>query len=199
MHPRARLSEYLERDLDPDERSQIDAHLSDCAGCRRELSELRQTVSLLRQLPEPAHPPALADAVLARLAREANGPARVRPLFARLGEPRLALPLAAALAGFFLMLQPADPTLPTAVTSSADFTRLPQPEWTGLEALPARSPRAGVVSGTTPAGIYAAYARRARLEEMARQLRGAGHPFSESLAAHFEAQPSVALADWQPR
>jgi len=46
---------------------------------------------------------------------------------------------------------------------------------------------------------YTVYERRAKLEELARQLRGAGHPYSESLAAHFEARPNVVLADWQPR
>jgi anti-sigma factor RsiW len=192
---RARLSEYLERDLDPAERSRVEGHLDGCGSCSRELHELRETVSLLRRLPEPGHPPALADAVMTRIASEASGPARVRSLFARLGdvvaEPRVALALAASLAGVFLMVQPAAP--PPAVV--AVYPSIQQPRWVieGNAGLPA----AAVISSATPAEIYASYARRAR--ETARQLRGAGHPYSESLAAHLEARPNVALADWQPR
>jgi anti-sigma factor RsiW len=190
---RAHLSEYLERDLDPDQRSRIAAHLESCASCGSELHELRSTISLLRGLPEPGHPAGLADSVLARVGQDARGPERVRRLVRRVSEPRFAAALAAGIAGFFLLIQ-ADDRNRAAQPPAADqlgtiaSTRPSAP----------RDVRAGVVSGATPSGAYAAYTRRAKLEEIARQLRGAGHPFSESLAAHFEAQPTVALADWQP-
>jgi hypothetical protein len=32
-----------------------------------------------------------------------------------------------------------------------------------------------------------------------RLLRGAGHPYSESLASQFDARPKVVMADWHPR
>jgi anti-sigma factor RsiW len=197
---RAQLSEYLERDLDPDQRSLIAAHLESCASCGSELHELRSTVSLLRRLPEPGHPDGLADAVLARVAQDARGPARVRWL-RRVSEPRFAAPLAAGIAGFFLLLQPDDrnrPAQPTAADRLGTAVASTRPS----------DVRAGVVSGATPPAAHAAmnppstylaYERRAKLEEMARQLRGAGHPFSESLAAHFESQPTVSLASWSPR
>jgi anti-sigma factor RsiW len=189
---RARLSEYLERDLDPAERSLVEGHLDGCASCNRELQELRETVSLLRRLPEPGHPPALADAVMARIASEASGQGRLRSLFERLAEPRVALALAAGLAGVFLMVQPAAPP-PTAAVAS--YPAIQQPRWV-IEADARGLPSgAAVLSGATPADAYAAY----RARETARQLRGAGHPYSESLAAHLEARPNVALADWQPR
>ena len=187
---RARLSEYLERDLDPAERSRVEGHLDGCGSCSRELHELRETVSLLRRLPEPGHPPALADAVMTRIANQASGQARVRSLFARLGEPRVALALAAGLAGVFLMVQPVAP--PPAVVGS--YPSIQQPRWV-IEADSPRVPAAAVFSGATSPAAYAAY----RARETARQLRGAGHPYSESLAAHLEARPNVALADWQPR
>jgi predicted anti-sigma-YlaC factor YlaD len=195
---RAQLSEYLERDLDPEERSRVEEHLGSCAHCAGELRDLRETVSLLRRLEEPDHPTGLADAVMTRIASQASGPARVRSLFGRITEPRIALALAAGLAGVFLMIQDDRSTAPAPLP--ADVARIQlQPEWTQLAAAPGRPPRAGVVSGATPSGAYTARLRRAHLEEMARQLRGAGHPFSESLAAHFEAQPTVALAGFQPR
>ena len=196
---RAHLSEYLERDLDPAERSRVDGHLEGCASCSRELHELRETVSLLRRLPEPGQPPALADAVMARIASQTRAPGRLRLLLRRVEEPRIALALAAGLSGLFLMIQPdhrvAAP--PPAAAVVAWDTSL-QPPWTRLdEGVPGPTPGAAVISGATPSDIYAAYARRAR--ETALRLRSAGHPNSESLAAHFETRPTVALADWQPR
>jgi hypothetical protein len=79
----------------------------------------------------------------------------------------------------------------------ANYPSIQQPRWVIEADEPGLPPGAAVLSGATPAEAYAAYLRRAR--ETARQLRGAGHPYSESLAAHLEARPTVALADWQPR
>ncbi len=201
---RARLSEYLERDLDPEERCRIGAHLESCAPCESELHELRATVSLLRRLPEPGHPQGLADAVMARVSQGPRGPAKVRSLVLRLSEPRFAAALAAGIAGLFLLFQADDrdpSTQPPAAGQPGTVASAREPgplRIAAAEPSGARDVRAGVVSGATPSAIYSGYMRRAKLEEMARQLRGAGHPFSESLAAHFEARPTVVLADWQP-
>jgi anti-sigma factor RsiW len=189
---RARLSEYLERDLDSAERSRVEAHLEGCGSCRGELHGLRETVSLLRRLPEPGLPPALADAVMARIASEARAPGTLRLLLRRTSEPGIALALAAGLAGVFLMVQPVAP--PRATIASYPTI---QPHWIIEDAKPGLPAGAAVISGATPADVYSSYARRAR--ETARRLRGAGHPHSESLAAHLEARPTVALVDWQPR
>jgi len=193
---RAHLSEYLERDLDPDRRSRIAAHLESCAACQGELQELRSTISLLRRLPEPGHPRGLADAVLARVAQDARGPARVHRLVLRLSEPRFAAALAAGIAGLLLLVQgdARDRSEPAAGPVGT------------IASVPESGPRdvrAGVVSGATPSGALSIYAShhatpRARLNALARQLRGAGHPSSPSMAAHLEAQPTIALADWQP-
>jgi hypothetical protein len=191
---RAHLSEYLERDLEPDRRSRIAAHLESCAACGSELQALRSTISLLRRLPEPGQPQGLADAVLARVAQDARGPARVHRLVRRISEPRFAAALAAGIAGLFLLLQPEDrnrAVQPPAADQLGTIASSTRPSG-------AREVRTGLVSGATPSASYSAYARRAQLDEIARQLRGAGHPYSESLAAHFDAQPTVALADWQP-
>jgi anti-sigma factor RsiW len=55
------------------------------------------------------------------------------------------------------------------------------------------------VRGETVCTLQHRAAQRARLAEIARLLRGAGHPHSTSLAAHIERRPAVALVDWQPR
>jgi hypothetical protein len=220
---RARLSEYLERDLASEERAQIGAHLESCTNCDRELSELRETVSLLRRLPEPELPAGISEAVMARIARGEGREARVRTLFRRAAEPRFAAPLAAGLAGLFFLFQADDPGLvqkfPPAPISVADVSTFgalagfPDAN-AGIDDAGSKTRdngsdwRTAVTSGFTPAAAYRQYVTQARMEEargraqiqeFARQLRGAGHPNSASLASRFEARQNVVLADWQPR
>ena len=212
---RARLSDYLARDLSPDQRSRIETHLEGCPPCDSELRELRATVSLLQRLPEVEHPAGLADAVLARVARDGYRPAPVITLLRRAAEPRFAALLAAGIAGLLLVLQPGDQAIPRAMSPAAhdQFAAtglhtaggLPPAFTSGLWGPDEPRPRdvqpagAGVVSGVTPFRSYAEYARRARLQEVAHLLRGAGHPHSASLASRFEARPTVVMADWTPR
>lgn len=68
-HRRARrqLNDYLDGDLELEERTRLDEHLSGCDDCAREARELRQTVFLLRDLPTEAGPPGIAEAVMARV------------------------------------------------------------------------------------------------------------------------------------
>ena len=51
-----RLSEYIDEELTPDERAQLEAHLESCAECALTLEELRGVVEHARAL--PARPPA---------------------------------------------------------------------------------------------------------------------------------------------
>lgn len=55
-HPRAELSAYLDDQLDRPARERVERHLAQCAACRRELETLRQTVALVRRLPNVAPP-----------------------------------------------------------------------------------------------------------------------------------------------
>ena len=96
----ARLSEHLERDLEPAERARIDAHLAECADCAGEARALRETLQLLRGLPDPAPPITFADDVMARLADGEGRPSAVFRLLQRAVDPRVSLPLAAGLAGY---------------------------------------------------------------------------------------------------
>ena len=50
------LSAYLDQQLRAGEQLRVEAHLQRCAACRRELEELRATVRLLQQVPQPALP-----------------------------------------------------------------------------------------------------------------------------------------------
>ena len=97
---RSHLGDHLEGDLDLRFRTRVDEHLGRCASCTRELSELRSTVGLLRSLPAPQPPAALATEVMRRIdageGRRRQSPAVIRHLFG----PRVAAALAAGLAGF---------------------------------------------------------------------------------------------------
>jgi len=221
---RARLSEYLERDLPAEERSRIGAHLDGCVDCEKELSELRATVSLLRGLPDPVLPPGIGAAVMSRIAQGEGREARVHSIFRRIAEPRYAAPLAAGIAGlFFLVQQGGTGPAHTAdgkfdvVTSAAARAQEQssaflaernafENAWRESADGDAGS-QAGVVSGFTPATAVRQYMgeveleqarRRSQAQDVLRQLRGAGHPYSASLAAHSDTRPTVVLAGWQP-
>src|SRR5690349_21404790 len=73
------LSEYLDEDLDPAERAQIDAHLAHCRECAATLDELREVVTRAATL--PAVPPTtdLWPGVEARLSHGVVKPFMLRP------------------------------------------------------------------------------------------------------------------------
>jgi hypothetical protein len=99
-HPRIReqLGDYLEGDLGTAARAGVDAHLVECAVCRDELRGLRATVALLRGLPDPEPPADLTAAVMARIEAERR-PRLLRGAIRQLDAPRVAMALAAGLAG----------------------------------------------------------------------------------------------------
>jgi anti-sigma factor RsiW len=61
-----RLSAWLDLELPPEEHDLIAAHLEGCAGCQRELAQLRALEAALGKLARPA-PSQVAAKVLARL------------------------------------------------------------------------------------------------------------------------------------
>jgi len=221
---RARLSEYLERDLPVEERSRIGAHLESCSDCERELGELRETVSLLRGLPEPTLPPGIGAAVMARIANGEGREPRVIMLFRRAADPRIAAALAAGLAGLIFLVDGDGLGVPPAPANGGAATLAGLPvndpvselyvQHVALENAssgacgPDTCGAAGVVSGFTPNVAVQQYVTQLRLEQARRQahaqnlmqrLRGANHPYSASLASQFDARPNVTLAGWQPR
>jgi len=104
------LAGYLDGALPPNRRRRLEEHLESCTDCSTEVLELRETVALLRGLPEPDAPADLAEAVLRRIAAGEAEPTW-SPLPHRwlgnvseaLSSPRLAIPLAAVVAAVALV------------------------------------------------------------------------------------------------
>ena len=72
----ARLSEYLDEELDPAACTHLEAHMTDCPPCQAFLESLRRTVTLARDLPAPELPEEMRQKLLA-VYRKARGDAGV--------------------------------------------------------------------------------------------------------------------------
>jgi anti-sigma factor RsiW len=71
--PRRALNEhedsgaYVLDAMEPRERQAFEAHLADCAACRRDVREFRETLSGMKELIGQPPPPALRASVLAAI------------------------------------------------------------------------------------------------------------------------------------
>lgn len=101
-HVLDRLGDHLEGDLTPEDFTRVDAHLAECSACAAELRELRETVALLRGLPDPAPSPRLAADVMQRIEVEGDSRGRVIELFREVAQPRVVAALAAGIAALAL-------------------------------------------------------------------------------------------------
>jgi anti-sigma factor RsiW len=208
----ARLSDFVEGDLEPVEHARVAAHVTGCGECTRDLAELRATVSLLQRLPDPELPPGFTAAVMARVRAGDAEPQGFGHWLRRLAEPAFALPLAAGVAGLGIFLVVRGGLVPGAELRPA------APAGVAL-ALPAERAPSGVASGEQESRI-AVRGNRPPLNralpvplpgqsiELAHLLRGAGHPHSLAFAGQLsttappidEREPSnLALVDWSPR
>lgn len=68
------LSSYLDGDLSVREQEEIAGHIRQCSRCAEEEKALRETLSLLRNLPAEAAPPELLKGVRLRIAEETAVP-----------------------------------------------------------------------------------------------------------------------------
>lgn len=71
----ARLSEYLDGEIDPDLCARLEGHMGDCPPCRAFLESLRRTVAMTRDLPAGTLPDELKEELLEsyRKLRQAGG------------------------------------------------------------------------------------------------------------------------------
>jgi len=65
-----RVQDYLLGALPADEASDLERHLQSCARCAREAEQYASLFGAIRDLPLPAIPPGIAEAVIARLRPE---------------------------------------------------------------------------------------------------------------------------------
>jgi len=72
---RQKISRYLDGELPLSESSLLEAHLTQCRACARELAELRGVEALLRTVAVPPPPPELARSIIRRAAAKGAGPA----------------------------------------------------------------------------------------------------------------------------
>lgn len=95
-HPTERLSEYLDGELGPDERAEVEAHLGQCEACRQVMAELRGVVARAGSLRDrdPVTPlwPGIAEAI------GATSGAHAVPIGARRGRKRFSFSLPQLLA-----------------------------------------------------------------------------------------------------
>jgi hypothetical protein len=101
-HVLDQLGGHLEGDLTPEDFARVDAHLAECGACATELRELRETVALLRGLPDPVPPPRLAAEVMRCVELEGDSRGRVIELFRKIAQPRVIAALAAGIAALAL-------------------------------------------------------------------------------------------------
>ena len=105
------MADYLEGDLSLDRRALFDAHLDACEPCSTELSEMRETIGLLRHLATPEAPSDLADNVMRRIAAGEGQPgwfdrvARgLSQISSWLAAPRFAVPATATAAALAVLV-----------------------------------------------------------------------------------------------
>ena len=122
-HPGDALSAYLDDELAPAARQEVDAHLQSCADCRAELDAAAAARQAIRTLPvrrpiRPLVPPVPADAPSGQEPAAAEaGPFR-SGLTPRRG--RVAWALAAAVAAAVALLLPQEPEVAPSLPSLAD-------------------------------------------------------------------------------
>ena len=189
---RSRLNAYLEDDLSPRQRAKVEAALQASPELRSELAELRNTVALLRSLPRPETPPALASAVIARVRAGEAEPATLRNWLGGWLEVRYAVPIAAAALALVVFVD-------TRIGPAADA---PAPQSQRVAEVQVESAR---LRPTIEVAVEMQELHRERLQRrvqrhgMARILSGAGHPHSAVFASDIDNAGDVALVGYGAR
>jgi hypothetical protein len=196
------MPDYLEGHLDLTRSALLDAHLDVCADCSRDFAEMRATVSLLRDLPDPEPPPLMVEQILRRIrdgeARRTVGD-RVRGFIESLATPQIALPATALVLGLLMATDTFDPATisfrglftgagddPVVQQAPSQIRVVRRDSWPELA--PGWPPPA--VAGAPRVRITLP-ASRARAD--GRQLAGLGDPFGRSVSVQ------RAPTRWSPR
>jgi anti-sigma factor RsiW len=123
-----RLSEYIDGELQPDERAAVERHLRTCADCREAIADLRAVVHRASSLSDRVPAADLWPGIEPRIAR-IRQPRTFTLTFSVAQLAAAAVVLLAVSAGLFWMLRPASlpvsGTAPSARESRAPATALP--------------------------------------------------------------------------
>lgn len=120
-HVTKHLARYVDGDLAPADRQGIDAHLSRCAGCRRDLDEIRFAAAQVERLTMVSPPPSVWNGIESALSHTAPRPAgtHLRWAFA------IVLVVAAGSAAYFLATNSTPrPWHVEALTNGGEATRM---------------------------------------------------------------------------
>jgi len=71
----ARLSEWIDNELDPPTRQRIERHIAACPACQVCLQTLTRTASLCRELDHSALPEAVVERIMGRVKKTVSGTA----------------------------------------------------------------------------------------------------------------------------
>jgi len=74
---RKNLSAFMDDELGPKERRQMELHISDCADCHREMEKLRDMVGLVGGMERPKVPAQLWEGMQRKLATASDQPVRI--------------------------------------------------------------------------------------------------------------------------
>lgn len=110
----SRMASYLDGELALDARALFDAHLDRCDACSRELAEMRDTIRLLRTLPNPEPPADLVNSVMRRIAEGEGQPdwlSRAMDQLSQVFVPRIVIPVTAVVAALTLTVMSGDLSL----------------------------------------------------------------------------------------
>jgi len=131
---RERFGEYLDGEMPEADRNALEAHVAECAECRRELNLLHQTIRTVAELPKRSAPAGFGERV-ARSIAAGRAPAEGRRLIVLCAR---ALPVAAMLAlvlGLLVYVPGRKPTSgPAEVRHLAMARRVAEPEASGARA-----------------------------------------------------------------
>ncbi len=117
------LSAYVDGELSARERARVDRHLSECADCRWELETLRQTATLLGQLPSVPVPRSFAIREMDVSRRAAPSPPRRAYTLLRGATALAALLLAVVVAGDLFL----HPAMRSVAPAMAPAQKMPAP------------------------------------------------------------------------
>jgi hypothetical protein len=128
-----KLSEYLDGELEAEEKAYVEEHLASCEDCSATLAELKKTLQHMSALDEVEPPPWFAEKVMQRVREEAEKESFFRKLFyplrIKLPLEALALVLVAVVAYYAVEAMRPGLVMKEAVLTEEEV-RVPSPGWT---------------------------------------------------------------------